>query len=75
MNTATRRILIVDDSAADREYYRQLLERDTNYIYTFQECETSRKALELARDMLPDCILLDYYLPGATGGRIPQRSR
>jgi signal transduction histidine kinase len=60
-------ILIVDDSAEDRETYRRLLSQDREHTYAFRETEMGEEGLALAHAELPDCILLDYRLPDVDG--------
>jgi len=63
------RVLMVDDSAADRKLYRMLLEdRHANPrgLEVLEACGGA-EGLELCRSAAPDCVLLDYKLPGMTG--------
>ena len=60
------RILIVDDNQDDRADLRRMLLVGSEERYRFIEAELGRTALQLLRDAsgeMPDCILLDYYLP------------
>jgi signal transduction histidine kinase len=61
------RLLIVDDSAEDRELYRRMLARDPEHAYQFLEAETGEEGLRAALDQAPDCLLLDYRLPDVDG--------
>jgi signal transduction histidine kinase len=61
------RLLIVDDSAEDRELYRRLLAQDPEHAYEFLEAETGEEGLRAAFDLAPDCLLLDYRLPDVDG--------
>jgi two-component sensor histidine kinase/ActR/RegA family two-component response regulator len=64
---------MVDDSAADRKLYRMLLEdRQANTHSDTQGLEVleaggAPEGLDLCRSAAPDCVLLDYKLPGMTG--------
>jgi signal transduction histidine kinase len=60
-------VLIVDDSPEDREFYKRLLSQDLNTQYSIYEAETGEKGLEIVTGQQPDCILLDYSLPGMNG--------
>src|SRR5438045_3278353 len=60
------RILVVDDHPIVRQGLRSLL---SNYpdMLIVAEAEHQRQALAAAREHLPDVVLLDIRLPGATG--------
>ena len=63
------RVLMVDDSAADRKVYRALLESgqpDPNSLEVL-EASGASEGLELCRSAAPDCVLLDDQLPAMTG--------
>jgi PAS domain S-box-containing protein len=60
-------VLIVDDSPVDRETYRGLLTRAGAVEYHFTETDAGEEGLRLARELRPDCVLLDYQLPDADG--------
>lgn len=60
-------ILIVDDDAIDRAYYRQLLTQNSDFSCAIIEAESAAKALELCKKEHIDCILLDYLLSGMNG--------
>ena len=60
-------VLIVDDSADDREHYRRILAAAAHSIYCVAEAEDGDRALELLRQQRFDCVLLDYSLPGRNG--------
>ncbi|HEY0512600.1 MAG TPA: response regulator [Thermoanaerobaculia bacterium] len=67
MSDAPIRLLIVDDSAEDRELYRRLLLQDRDHVYEFLEAETGEEGLRAVRGENPDCLLLDYRLPDLDG--------
>lgn len=58
-----RSILIVDDSPEDREVVRHFLRRDEGCTYAIHEADTGEDALEICRQVEPDCVLLDHSLP------------
>lgn len=64
MDKTERTILVVDDCEVDRELYQRLL---GNFHFKIIEAYNYRKAIELFCEVRPDCILLDYNLPGFTG--------
>ncbi len=53
-------LLVVDDDALDRRAVRRLLESD----YVLLEANTGEQALALLQEQAPDCVLLDYQVPG-----------
>ncbi|PSB05127.1 PAS domain-containing protein [Merismopedia glauca] len=67
MNRIARTILIVDDSAEDRELYRRYLLRDREYSYTILEASLGQQGLDLWHQHQPDVLLLDYRLPDLDG--------
>ncbi len=60
-------ILIVEDSAEDREIYRRYLSKEVTSKYKIVEAESGEDALEQLASMQPDLILLDYLLPDFNG--------
>jgi len=61
------KLLIVDDSEADRRLFRILIEESFGSKLEFWGEETGAKGLEICRAVAPDCILIDYKLPDMTG--------
>lgn len=59
-----KRILLVDDEEFIRKLTRATL---TSANYDIQEAENGRQALEMAREIQPDLILLDVTMPGISG--------
>jgi PAS domain S-box-containing protein len=60
-------VLIIDDSASERELYRRSLQQDVMYNYTIVEASTGESALELWHQFQPDVILLEFLLPDIDG--------
>jgi len=61
------RVIMVDDSAADRKLCRALLEERHGSALEFIEARDAVQGLDLCRATPPDCVLLDYKLPDMTG--------
>src|SRR3954471_7165929 len=59
-------VLIVDDQAPFRRAARAVIER-TNGFEVAGEAESGEAAVELARQLTPDLVLLDINLPGING--------
>lgn len=57
-------ILVVDDEPPNRHLIRKMLVRDGHEVV---EAENGRHALELAREVNPDVIVLDVMMPGLDG--------
>jgi hypothetical protein len=62
-----RTVLIIDDSAIDREAYRRFLLADRSANYQLLEEESAEGALALCCTNPIDCILLDFLLPDMDG--------
>ncbi len=60
------KILIIDDSAEDREVYRRYLSKQAQFDYEIIEAESAEEGLE-ELETSPDLILLDYLLPDSNG--------
>lgn len=64
--TDVLRILVVDDSEADRHEYRRILKKHEP-DWEIVEAASGNEGLELLRDGLFDCVILDYRLPDMEG--------
>ena len=62
-----RTVLVVDDSAAFRASARMLLRRAATRSWAWPR--TSPRGLAAARELRPDCVLLDVNLPDGDGRR------
>ncbi len=67
MNAKKRTVLIIDDAPEDCLTYRRYLQKDPHYAYSILEASHGEDALASYREKMPDCILLDYYLPDTDG--------
>ena len=67
MNVRQYTILIVDDSAEDRETYCRYLSKEFVATYNIAEVESGEEGLEQITTIQPDLILLDYLLPDCNG--------
>ena len=65
-------VLIVDDEPAGRQTLEAVLEGEG---YRLEMAENGYEALEKARTLLPDVILLDVMMPGITGYEVCKRIR
>ncbi len=61
------KVVMVDDSPADRRLCRELLVEVYGSELEFFESNGAAEGLEICRTMAPDCVLLDYKLPDMTG--------
>lgn len=68
-------VLIIDDSEDDREVFRRMLERGASMPYRVLEAATGEEGIALCRSARPDCILLDYSLPGRNGVAVLEEIR
>lgn len=57
-------ILIVDDSATDRQFLSDLLSKNGFKVATAQNAE---EALAKAKQLHPDLVLMDVVMPGQNG--------
>lgn len=61
------KILIVDDSKADRRLYRRSLEQDIYRGYSIHEAAYAEQGIALCQQDCFDAILLDFQLPDMDG--------
>src|SRR5512136_618757 len=65
----SRNILIVEDDGAVAASYQHILKRSLEYNYKIKSVTSAEDALESVKKAKAfDVILLDFYLPGITGG-------
>ncbi len=59
-------VLVIDDNPDDREAFRRALQKaDENYVYL--EAGDGLSGIAMIERHRPDCVLLDYSLPGLNG--------
>lgn len=61
------RVMMVDDSPADRLSVRRALERDEESRWELETFTSAEEALSRIAAEPPDVILVDHHLPGMTG--------
>lgn len=62
-----RNVLILEDDDVDYKRHKRFLTADLLENYRLQRASTVNQALDLTNTENFDCILVDYYLPDATG--------
>ena len=65
-----RRLLIIDDSAKDREVVRNHLSADKEHYYEVLEAENAGDGLSLLTKHTPDLVILDQLLGDRTGNEV-----
>ena len=68
------RVLIADDHAVFRRGLEQVLDTETD-IDVVGEAEDGLAAIERTAELLPDVVLMDVRMPGATGIEAARRIR
>jgi DNA-binding NarL/FixJ family response regulator len=68
MNEKSVRVLIVDDQAPFRDVARLVVEL-TDGFDVVGEAQTGEEAVEMARSLKPDLILMDVNMPGINGAQ------
>jgi signal transduction histidine kinase len=71
---ATLKLLIIDDSAGDRDLCKACL-KDAALPADVREAEDGTDGLMVLRSEPIDCVMLDYSLPGSTGLDVLQEIR
>lgn len=67
MKSKPYKVLIIDDSAADRRIYRRFLQGQQRYELEVFEATTAEAGLAYFTEVVPDCVILDYRLPDLDG--------
>ncbi|MGH9457323.1 MAG: PP2C family protein-serine/threonine phosphatase [Thermoanaerobaculia bacterium] len=68
--TQRERIVIIDDNATDAGIVRRLLERNG---FDVRHAPSGEEGLAIVRADLPDCVLVDYRMPGLDGYEVSRR--
>ncbi len=63
------KVLLVDDHHLVRRGFRRMLE-DESDIEVAGEASNGEEAMEKARELSPDVIVMDFALPGTTGAEV-----
>src|SRR5947209_3457831 len=71
LNSNKKRILVVDDEAANTRLLKLYLEQ--TYRYEVREENSSKAAVSTAEAFQPHLILLDVMMPGIDGGEVAAR--
>ena len=61
------RVLVVDDDDVDRKLVRRLLRRGELNVDVSEALDADQATRFIISDQPPDCMLLDYLLPGTDG--------
>lgn len=69
------RLFVVDDSEDDCLLYRRALSANPDISYVIEEAHDGDSAVDRIACSLPDCVLLDYSLPGRNGIEVLKRIR
>lgn len=59
-------VMIIDQHPAFRQGLKDLVERTSAYRF-IAEAGSGQEGMELAREMAPDFVIMDYHLPDMTG--------
>jgi signal transduction histidine kinase len=69
------RVLIIDDSPDDQLLYRRALSKGAEIVFDIVGATNGDDGLARMADAKPDCVLLDYSLPGRNGIEVLKRLR
>lgn len=58
------KLLIADDNSNSRKLIRNIMEP---FGHTVVESESGEEAVRLYKSEMPDCVLMDYEMPGMDG--------
>jgi len=69
------KILVIDDSEDDRLLYSRALRKNADGGFVVSEADNGDEGLRRIEENPPDCVLLDYSLPGRNGIEVLKRIR
>ena len=72
MSTVPIRIILVDDHKIVREAWRSLL-KNYSHIEIIGECDNGHSALEMARLLLPDIMIVDINMSPMNGFELTEK--
>lgn len=75
MPSSKTSILIIDDNQDDRVFYRRVLKSVFGEDVVFFEAASGESGIKEIQEKSPDCVLLDYSLPGRNGLEVLKRIR
>ncbi len=64
------KVLIVDDERTIRETLKEILEEEGHQVFTES---VGSKVLQRVKEILPDIIILDLFLPGTSGMEVLEK--
>jgi len=69
------RVLVIDDNPDDIECCSRLLADISTFSYLLSRSQSAAEGLSAIEHEAPDCVLLDYSMPGADGMEVLERIR
>ncbi len=63
----SNKIIIAENSKEDRQVYLRYLLKNNYKNHEIIQCETGAELINICQEIIPNLILLDYYLPDADG--------
>lgn len=67
MTKECQKILLIDGSPTNRNLYSCFLSQEQKYNYQIFHAETAHQGLKLCKEVQPDLVLFDYFLPDLEG--------
>jgi serine phosphatase RsbU (regulator of sigma subunit) len=66
------RIVVIDDNAGDVQLVRRVLERQG---YEVAAAHSGEEGLQIVAETVPDCVVVDYRMPGMDGYEVARRMK